>query len=250
MPAPNVSPVRLLAWNVNYRTRPKPVSPLLVGAIAALEPDVAVLTEYVPGTGHAGFLEGLAAIGLRHTRVSHYVPKENGVLVASQGVMEIGAIEAPPIDPSMHSNFLHVYLTADGFEVLALRVPDYSKQLPIKRRCWDWILETARQLKDRPAVMLGDFNTDVSYPRARCGDRIAMLVNDGWQHAAPPEGASFWTLRGHGVRIDHAFVSKHFTVEGSQYVRQVGSYQLAGRGSGALSDHAALVVDIVPSTEA
>ena len=35
----------------------------------------------------------------------------------------------------------------------------------------------------------------------------------GWQHALPPDGASYWNPFGHAVRIDHAPVSAHLRVE-------------------------------------
>lgn len=236
----------LITWNVNHRARPKPVPALVAEAIASLRPDVAVLTEYVPGPSHMAFLEGLAFIGLEHALVSPQAPKENQVLVASRSPMEAGTIKAPHIAPSVPSNVLHVQLTLAGLEILGVRIPDYGKQLPIKRQCWDWIITTAKELRERPSVILGDFNTDPKYPLAKCGDRISMLANDGWEHAVPLDGASYWTLRGQGVRIDHAFVSRHFAVRCARYVSRNGPYALGGRNGKALSDHAALLVDIAP----
>ena len=63
-------------------------------------------------------------------------------------------------------------------------------------------------MKDRPFVMIGDFNTDPNYSPSRCGDCIKRLVDDGWQLATPAGGSSFWTLNGNAVCIDHAFVSR------------------------------------------
>ena len=97
---------------------------------------------------------------------------------------------------------------------------------------------------NRPMAIAGDFNTDVSYPRARCGDRPARLVASGWQHAAPPAGASYYTLRNEGKRIDHAFVSQHFAIQQACYVTESAGHRLIGKPADALSDHAALVADI------
>src|SRR5262249_49934409 len=153
-----------------------------------------------------------------------------------------GDIVAPTFHDSVRSNALHVCLPEAGFEILGLRVPDFSKEPSMRRKCWDWILETACGVKDRPFVILGDFNTDPTYPPARCGDRIGALVAMGWQHA--PTGPTFWTLKGHPVRIDHAFVSNHFTIEDSVSVREDSLFVFAGNGKAALSDHAALYLDI------
>lgn len=69
------------------------------------------------------------------------------------------------------------------------------------------------------------------------------MVDAGWSLAAPESGSSYWTLFGLGKRLDHAFVSPHFKVLAAEYAKEVNGFRLA-RGRGALSDHAALVVDI------
>jgi len=101
-------------------------------------------------------------------------------------------------------------------------------------------------VKDRPFVIIGDFNTDPKYPRSRCGDRIKRLADDGWQLASPPDGFSFWNLNGHAVRIDHAFVSELLGVERSAYVTKSDGHVFGGKEPGALADHAALAIDIKP----
>ena len=94
-------------------------------------------------------------------------------------------------------------------------------------------------------MIIGDFNTDPKYPPNECGDRIGRLVDSGWQLGSPTDGASFWTLGGHAVRIDHAFVSRHLVVERAAYVTRSEQYVFAGKEPGALSDHAVLSIDIV-----
>ena len=213
-------------------------------AIWSLTPDTIVLTEFVPGPSRKGFFAELASFGLIHRSVSQYTQKQNHVLIASRYTLNAGAIQAPAIASALPSNVLHVLQADVGLEILGLRVPDYSKQPHIKRKCWDWIIKTVADFKDRPFVMLGDFNTDPNYSKAKCGDCISKLLAEGWQHAAPTEGASFWSPRGHPVRIDHAFVSKHFSIQNARYVDVFDRYVFAGRGRRALSDHAVLVVDI------
>ena len=127
-------------------------------------------------------------------------------------------------------------------DILGLRIPDYSKQ-PAKRRAyWDWLQSVSTQLLVQPFVLMGDFNTDPAYPRARCGDRIRAMQDAGWQHACPAGGASFWTTTGHAVRIDHAFASSHFRLKHAEYLPVVNGRRIVG--SNALSDHAPLVVEL------
>jgi hypothetical protein len=236
--------MRIVAWNVNHRARAKDIPNQLTEAIGALDPDVIVLTEYVHGPSRAGFHASLVQHGFCHLLMSERTPRENQVLIAARSALEAGPIFAPAIAPSVPSNALHVRLPQDGLEILGVRVPDYSKALKTKRACWDWILQTAKKVHDRPFVIIGDFNTDPKYPPSECGDRIGRLVESGWQLGSPPDGASFWTLGGHAVRIDHAFVSRHLVVERAAYVTSFEQYMFAGKEPGALSDHAVLSIDV------
>jgi len=94
-------------------------------------------------------------------------------------------------------------------------------------------------------VILGDFNTDPSYPPGKCGDRIRNLANTGWQLAAPPADVSYWPVAGGAEkRLDHAFISKHFTVLGAEYIWESDRYIFAGKTPGAMSDHAVLMMEI------
>ncbi|MBI3679474.1 MAG: endonuclease/exonuclease/phosphatase family protein [Acidobacteria bacterium] len=231
--------MRLLAWNINHRGKMKRIPPELTKALAALTPDVVVLTEYVPGPSRAEFLRDLDSIGLKYRCESSYSPGQNHVLIASRQLLEEGSIRARGIHESVPSNALHVRLPGGGIEILGLRLPDLGRQPPLRREWWDWILTTACAVRDRPFAILGDFNTDPCYPRAKCGDRIATLVALGWQHAIPPQGASYRTPTGLERRIDHCFVSGHFTVQCSSYIWEVGPHLLAGKAASALSDHAA-----------
>lgn len=236
--------MRLFTWNINHRARPKLISNLLLEAVNSLCVDVLVLTEYVPGTTHGKFLTDLASIGLEYICVSSYTQKENHILIASKNKLKEGSIIAPRIAPSVPSNVLHVYHTISSIDILGIRIPDYSKQPDIKRKCWDWILKIANEVRDRPFILLGDFNTDPNYSKAKCGDRIESLVQMGWQHAKPLVGSSYWTPRGTGVCIDHAFVSKHFIVLNAEYVIEHSGYIFSGNGQTTLSDHAGLLIDV------
>jgi len=237
--------MNLLTWNINHRASRKRIPPSMVEAIASLSPDIIILTEYVPGPSHMSFMEELSSHGLNHIVMSQETPKENHVFIASRNALTRGAIEGPPIAPSVPSNMLHVYLESQEMNILGLRVPDYSKQTPLRHKCWDWLEATANKIKEQPFVILGDFNADPSYPPSKCGNRIGNLVTAGWQLAAPPSGASYLAVaNGEGKRLDHAFVSKHFIVRNAQYVWENNSFIFGGKSSDAMSDHAALLVEI------
>ena len=236
--------MRLVAWNVNHRSGSKPIASGVAEAITALAPDVIVLTEYVAHDSHNSFFDQLAEYGLRHLLVSDFVPNNNRVLVASRYGLAQGSIRGPAFHESVPSNTLHVVLPTEGFDLLGLRMPDLTKHPKLRRAWWDWLEVTAAGVVDRPFAIAGDFNTDVSYPRAKCGDRPARLVASGWQHVAPPDGASYFTLNNEAKLIDHAFVTQHFVVKEARYVSESAGHRLIGKPAEALSDHTALVVDM------
>jgi len=238
--------MRLLTWNINHRTFNRKIPHHMAEAISSLTPDVIVLTEYVPGSSHQRFIEQLESYGFTHHVMSKRVLKENQVFIAANTKLECGNILAPTnIDKSIPSNVLHVLLLDEGFDILGMRVPDYSKLPKIKRQCWDWIQKIATENKDRPFVIMGDFNTDPEYQPAKCGDRISKLVDEGWQHAIPKSGASYWDIKnGNGKQLDHAFISRHFDILDAKYISESGSYVFAGKKSEAMSDHAILLLEI------
>jgi endonuclease/exonuclease/phosphatase family metal-dependent hydrolase len=94
-------------------------------------------------------------------------------------------------------------------------------------------------------VIVGDFNTDPSYSSSRGGDRFFRMKTSGWAHAAPA-GASYWTLRGAPKQLDHGFISPRLKTRRAEYVTRVGDQVLA-HGTAALSDHAALLIEVALS---
>lgn len=213
-------------------------------AIASLTPDVIVLTEYVPGPSHQRFIEQLDSYGFIYHVMSKRIIKENQVFIAANTILESGNILAPTnIEKSVPSNVLHVHLPHKGLDILGLRVP--INKLKIKRKNWDWIMTIAVENKDRPFVIMGDFNTDPEYQPSQCGDRISQLVHEGWKHAMPQSGASYWDIKtGNGKRLDHAFISRHFDVLDTKYIKSSGNFVFAGKKSEAMSDHAVLLIEI------
>jgi endonuclease/exonuclease/phosphatase family metal-dependent hydrolase len=96
-------------------------------------------------------------------------------------------------------------------------------------------LKIAADNRDHPFVIMRDFNTDPSDSRAKCGDQLSKLVDEGWQHAVPKSGASYWAIKnGSERRLDHAFTSRHFDVLDAKYIIESGSYVFAGKKSEAM----------------
>jgi endonuclease/exonuclease/phosphatase family metal-dependent hydrolase len=112
----------------------------------------------------------------------------------------------------------------------------------VLRDYWDALVPIIRGAADRRIVFLGDLNADPEKPSQVGGQRLAQLRSEGW-HIPTAVGA--WSFKS-GSRIDHALASAQLTMPSATYVAELDGLRLAGGEPGALSDHAALVVDLPP----
>jgi endonuclease/exonuclease/phosphatase family metal-dependent hydrolase len=247
--------MKLLTWNVNHRTKEKPIPPHMAKAIASLEPDFVVLTEFVDGFSRKNFFEELKKFGYTYN-ISNGADGQNHILIAAKIPLIDGDIKAPVLKvtnskgkeqetTALPSNVFHVKVPKLDFDILGIRIPDYSKQPLLRKACWNWLLETAANNKDKPFVIMGDFNADPD-PRkspAYFSKCLEELMKDKWQGASPKEGGSYWTIRG-GMekRLDHIFLSTHFSFRNPEYRTESGQYIFAKKPV-AMSDHAVLLVD-------
>lgn len=236
--------MRFVSWNLNHRALPRAIPEWVVPALAYQEPDVVVLTEYVEGPGHTVFVEELANIGLETAFSTRYVKGQNQILIATRGSLRPGSLEAPPMTPAVPPNFLHVGLD-EGLDVVGFRMPAFTgAERPVKRQVWEWLISALAPLRDKPAIILGDFNTAPGDSRAYCGDCLDAFIASGWRHVLPTSGYS-WRHAQSGTerRIDHAFVT------GGLIARAEYSWdfrQLAGSDSTrvGLPDHAMLIASV------
>lgn len=247
--------MRFLTWNIGNQTHEKKLPPEMADAIISLGPDLFVLTEFVDGLSREQFKKELGNAGY-HIMVSPQKEEQNQILVASRRALAPGKITAPELKvknrrgkeltaTALPSNVLNVRITEPEISILGIRIPDYSNQPLLRKACWNWLLDIARTQRDEPTVILGDLNADPNpefSPKYYC-EYMGRLKKEGWNHALPAVGASFWTRLGNWEkRLDHAFFSRHFTIEKSEFRVEDGKHIFA-RTPGAMSDHAALVVD-------
>lgn len=241
--------MRLLAWNVNHRAARRKIPEWVVAAIAPYEPEVVVLTEYVQGPDHARFLTKLDALELTHSQLTPVTKGQNQVLIASRKRLSLGNHSAPAIHPAVPPNALHVVVDDSDFHVIAIRVPAFtgSERHRLKRLTWEWLLQTASDLRDRHCVIAGDLNTALTDDAADCGDCARLLLDTGWRDAIPAGGYSWRHAATSGItrRIDHAFVSPVLVPLHAEYSWQFhGLAPEAGSCKAGIPDHAMLVVDL------
>jgi exonuclease III len=136
-------------------------------------------------------------------------------------------------------------VTIDRMRLFGVYMPNLKAKIPY----WEALIDASRRHSGRHALAIGDFNTCrafVDEPGAT--DRTAPFMDkiqaagfrDIWRDRFP-DGREFswYSHRGNGFRVDHAFVSPRLAL-------RIGDvrYSHAERAVG-VSDHSALLLDIV-----
>lgn len=236
--------MRLVSWNLAHQCREEPIPPSFIEAVNHLNPDLTSLNEYVHGPTRVDLIKSLYDIGLRYVHVSMRLNGHNQVLVASRYPITIDQLKGPEtMNHGGQANFLHVYIPAAKIEFVGLRAPSYNGIALADY--WSKLKQIIQSCADRTIVFMGDFNTDPDHPRRTTAKHLLQLRSQGWSLPSPEGSWSFISKTGNGTRIDHAVLSPSIKVISAKYVTEAGSVTLAAPNRlAAISDHAALVLDI------
>jgi exonuclease III len=197
----------------------------------------------------------LADLGLRHqlSTADPTVPNLNCLLVASRWPIEIMRDRRAPNE---RGRWLLAGVAAPRpFALGAMHVPNR-----VSGRKWpflDAVLAVAERWRGGPAVLLGDTNSgrpgideESSAFNQREGAWIDGLARAGWQdafrHLRGAARAYTWYSPngGNGFRIDQAFLNPALLPSLVRARYTWGIRERDGRPRFALSDHAALVLDL------
>lgn len=216
----------------------------IAGALAELEPDVAVLSEFHPGSRGDALLADLGAVGLTHqpwtTSADPLYP--NAVAVVSR---EPIAATSEPIATS--ANRHRVLATSVGpLDVVAVYFPLGRPKVGF----WpDEFLPYARLSLEGHRLLIGDWNTGRHYldeagATLFAADSFEAMDTIGWTdawRALHPDGREFtWYSRpaNNGFRLDHAFLSPSLVpaLRSASYVHSTREDRV--------TDHSAIVVEL------
>jgi endonuclease/exonuclease/phosphatase family metal-dependent hydrolase len=255
--------MKIITWNLNHRAGKNQVTiekmSKVANALALLDADIIVLTEYVPAKlYHDQFKKDLNNIGYSSILISDYYSPNNKVhnriLIASRLPLVPGTIEAPRyIVEGVTNNLFHVTMSdsKSGLDIIGLRMPlltdkQAKDQIPrISHPWWEWVIKTAREHIHHPFIFIGDFNCSLSKMMAENGMRLKQLSDEGWLHAIPMGSGnrSFYSNpMSKGSTIDHAFLSPQLVLKKAEFILENGTYHFA-KYDDALSDHAVLMVE-------
>jgi hypothetical protein len=159
-------------------------------------------------------------------------------------VLRMPLREAGAVAPALPEPYRMVRVELAGLCLCGIYMPNLLKKVPY----WEALIAALAAEAGGAAVALGDFNTCRAYVdepgaidvTARYMDGIeAIGFCDLWRQRYP-EGReySWYSTRGNGFRIDHAFLSPALAAR-ARAIRYSHDERLAG-----LSDHSPLVLDV------
>jgi exodeoxyribonuclease-3 len=231
--------MRLLTWNIRAGggTRLSRIAETL----AAHDADVLVLTEYRSGEAGKRLRSALRDLGYAWLSAVEPPGIRNGVLIAARLKPRLAAhVTAYVPEP-----WRMLAVTIGGVRLFGIYMPNLRAKIPY----WEALIEASSPHAGGRALALGDFNTCRAFVDEPGATDVTAIFLDKIQQAGFrdlwrdrfPDGReySWYSHRGNGFRIDHAFASPLLA-------RRIGEirYSHAERTSG-LSDHSALLIDIV-----
>jgi len=234
--------MRLVTWNLGHRLNGGHGPDNVITALTALEPDIVILTDRLPGPARRSFLASLAGIGLTHQLAPTPGQHSGHVLIVSRLRLVPGLLKAGATRDHLPPNMLHAYAPTGVLDVLGLRSPDSESRPTTRRACWERLVRAATALKHRRAILIGDFDVDAN-ERADGTDHLRHLTDAGWKHAVSVDGSGYRTATGDAGRLDHAFLSPSIQMIDARYVLAAAGFRLTGT-KGSLSVQPVLVVDL------
>ena len=234
----NETAMRILTWNIRAGGGSRLAR--IAEAIAAHEADVLVLTEYRSGDAGQRLRAVLRDLGFVWLSPVEPPGIRNGVLIATRKKPRSVA----HVTEHVPEPWRMLAVTIDRVRLFGIYMPNLRAKIPY----WEALIEASTPHAGGRALALGDFNTCRAYVDEPGATDVTALFLDKIQAAGfrdvwrdrYPDGReySWYSHRGNGFRIDHAFAS-------SRLAPRIGTirYSHAERTSG-LSDHSALIVEI------
>jgi exonuclease III len=230
--------MRVLTWNIRAGGGTRMTR--IAEAIEAHRADVLVLTEYRSGDAGKRLRAVLRDLGFAWLSSVEPPGIRNGVLIATREKPRKAAHVAEHVPEPWRM----LAVTIDRVRLFGIYMPNLRAKIPY----WEALIKASSPHSGGRALAVGDFNTCRAYVDEPGATDVTALFLDKIQAAGFrdvwrdrfPDGReySWYSHRGNGFRIDHAFAS-------ARLARRIGDvrYSHAERTSG-LSDHSALIVEI------
>jgi len=257
IPPEALRPVRVIAWNIRHGGGVRAAA--IAAQLCRWRADVVALNEFRGTPPSRALAERLAERGLVHQlhTAAPRAPAANRLLVASRWPIERLVLRGAP---ERTGRWLAAGIAAPRpFAVGAMHVPNRVTGLK-----WPFhaaVLRVVTRWDGLPALLVGDTNTGrIGVDEARSGLSGFNAREDGWMVALDTAGwrdafrhlhgpRREWTWyspnMGTGYRLDQAFVNQALLERLRAARHRWGRLPRSDRRD-ALSDHAALVLDLTP----
>jgi exodeoxyribonuclease III len=230
--------MRLVAWNIRQGGGSR--LPRIADALRRLDADILVLSEYRGGPSAPRLCATLHELGYRHTTTLVPPPNRNGVLVAARcPFRQNGAVDMGLPEP-----YRMVSVDFATFRLSGVYMPNLLAKVPY----WEALIAALSSQSASHALAIGNFNTCRAYvdeagaidATAHYMDAIEQIgFRDLWRRRYPDGREYSWfSTRGNGFRIDHAFLSQDLAARAGT-IRYSHEDRIAG-----LSDHSPLILEL------
>jgi exodeoxyribonuclease III len=230
--------MRLLGWNIRAGGGVRVDA--IADALARHDAEILVLSEYRAGLAGARLRAALASLGYRWMTGEEPPAGANGALIAARRRFR----ELGPVSPDVPEPWRMLDVAVGRLRVTGIYMPNLRAKVPY----WEALIARLATRNGDHALAVGDFNTCRAWLDEHGAidatvyflDRVETVgFRDVWRHRFPERREFSWySHRGNGFRIDHAFFS-------ASLARRAGAirYSHTERELG-LSDHSPLLIDL------
>ena len=230
--------MRLLAWNIRQGGGSRLAG--IMDAITRHDADVLILSEYRGGDSAERLRAALKVSGYRYVSRLVPPPRCTGVLIAARRRF----VERGPVCASVEEPWRLLDVDLGVLRLTGVYMPNLQKKVPY----WQSLVDVFATRVSGDALAIGDFNTCRAFvdepgaidTTAHFMDSMdAIGFRDLWRHRYP-DGREFswYSHRGNGFRIDHAFLSPSLAARAGA-IRYSHDERRAG-----VSDHSILLLDL------
>ncbi len=248
-------PTRIIFWNIRAGGGKRAAG--ILTQLREWQPNIIGLAEFRGTTASQWLADQIAEAGFSFqlNSVNADSPAKNALLLASQYPLQPIAVSAMPTNPERW--ILAQIETRPSFMLGLMHVPNYTTPT-LKYPYLESVLEMVDTWDNGPALLAGDTNCgkrgiDEEKPSPpkfqREHDWIVGMEQRGWVDAfrhmhGDRREYTWYSHRNNGFRLDYAFCSPNLAPAVADGQHAWGYDRSKPNRRDALSDHAALIVDI------
>jgi exonuclease III len=264
--------VKTLIWNIclgenpakeaglsEYNKAGKSRGELIVNTIINYNPEAALLMEYQADNSANGLIikENLEKAGYdcKYHQSTNYLSDYFCYVLSAvkRGYEHSFELQNPLLrEKYLELRWVEMNLIKEDLSILGVHVPAHAKKYDRKPYFWQQILDYAEKNKDRKVIIVGDFNTCLSFDYSKndpstlpctLSEKIKELKElgwvDAWREIHPNDREYSWGNGNFECRYDYAFIANKMKkrLKNAAFNHDVRKIE-------KLSDHSLLIVEL------